>query len=256
MTGRFEGTTVVARPIEEVFAFLADGENDPKFSPRVQEIAKATDGPAGVGTRFKSTVKDAGMTTKREFEITELVAPTRSAGPSGRRTSSRRPRRLRPRVRGRRHARHGVQRARGPRLRQAHRAPGAALGAQGRGRVRGVDQAGGRGFLGRPSTGSPGRLQLHALGEQARPGHVVQLEPDALRVSEGDRVIARRPGAFLGRAHDVRADVLQKRVEGVHVLAPPGPEAQVVDPGAVSRCAWSTCSGSGRRRARAVRPPT
>jgi carbon monoxide dehydrogenase subunit G len=77
MSGRFEGTTVVARPIEEVFAFLANGENDVKFSPRVQEIRKVTDGPIGVGTRFASTVKDAGMTTKREFELTELVAPTK-----------------------------------------------------------------------------------------------------------------------------------------------------------------------------------
>jgi hypothetical protein len=77
MAGQFEGTAVIDRPIEEVFAFLAEGTNDPKFSPRVQEIAKTTDGPPGVGTRFASTVKDAGMTTKREFEITEFEAPTR-----------------------------------------------------------------------------------------------------------------------------------------------------------------------------------
>jgi carbon monoxide dehydrogenase subunit G len=77
MTGRFEGTAVVARPIDEVFAFLANGENDVKFSPRVQEIRKITDGPIGAGTRFASTVKDAGMTTKREFELTEFVAPTK-----------------------------------------------------------------------------------------------------------------------------------------------------------------------------------
>jgi carbon monoxide dehydrogenase subunit G len=77
MAGRFEATVVIDRPIEEVFAFLADGENDPKFSPRVQEIAKTTDGPPGVGTVYASTVKDAGMTTKREFEITEFQAPTR-----------------------------------------------------------------------------------------------------------------------------------------------------------------------------------
>jgi carbon monoxide dehydrogenase subunit G len=77
MPGRFEGTTTIARPIEEVFAFLANGENDVKFSPRVQEIHKITDGPIGVGTRFASTVKDAGMTTKREFELTEVVAPTK-----------------------------------------------------------------------------------------------------------------------------------------------------------------------------------
>jgi carbon monoxide dehydrogenase subunit G len=77
MAGRFEATVVIDRPIEEVFAFLADGENDPKFSPRVQEIARTTDGPPGVGTVYASTVKDAGMTTKREFELTEFQAPTR-----------------------------------------------------------------------------------------------------------------------------------------------------------------------------------
>ena len=73
MAGRFEGTTVVARPIEEVFAFLADGENDPKFSPRVQRMEKTTDGPTAAGTVYRSTVKDAGLTTQREFKITEFV---------------------------------------------------------------------------------------------------------------------------------------------------------------------------------------
>jgi uncharacterized protein YndB with AHSA1/START domain len=77
MAGRFEATTQIDRPIEEVFAFLADGTNDPMFSPRVLEIAKTTDGPPGVGTMYKSTVKDAGMKTKREFELTDFEAPTR-----------------------------------------------------------------------------------------------------------------------------------------------------------------------------------
>ncbi|WP_068279255.1 SRPBCC family protein [Aldersonia kunmingensis] len=77
MTGRFEATVDIDRPIAEVFEFLAAGVNDKKFSPRVQEITKATDGPPGVGTVFVSTVKDAGMTTKREFEYTEFTAPTK-----------------------------------------------------------------------------------------------------------------------------------------------------------------------------------
>ena len=77
MAGRFDATVVIDRPIEEVFAFLANGENDPKFSPRVLEIAKTTDGPMGVGTIYASTVKDAGVKTKREFRITEFEQPTR-----------------------------------------------------------------------------------------------------------------------------------------------------------------------------------
>lgn len=77
MAGRFEATVVIDKPIEAVFAFVADGKNDPKFSPRVQEIEQATDGPPGLGTVYKSTVKDAGMTTKREFELTEFVPPSK-----------------------------------------------------------------------------------------------------------------------------------------------------------------------------------
>ena len=73
----FELTTLVDRPIDEVFAFLAQGTNDPKFSPRVLEIEQVGDGPPGVGTVFRSTVKDAGMKTKREFEITEFEAPSK-----------------------------------------------------------------------------------------------------------------------------------------------------------------------------------
>jgi uncharacterized protein YndB with AHSA1/START domain len=77
MAGRFSATTTIERPIAEVFAFLADGENDKKFSARVIEIAKTTDGPAGVGTVYASTVKDAGVKTQREFKLTEFEAPTR-----------------------------------------------------------------------------------------------------------------------------------------------------------------------------------
>ncbi|MFH5228952.1 SRPBCC family protein [Antrihabitans spumae] len=77
MPGQFSGTAVIDRPIAEVFEFLAAGTNDPKFSPRVVEMAKKTEGPPALGTIFVSTVKDAGMTTHREFELVDFAAPTR-----------------------------------------------------------------------------------------------------------------------------------------------------------------------------------
>jgi hypothetical protein len=49
----------------------------PLAGRRVLEIAKTTEGPPGVGTVYASTVKDAGMKTKREFEFTEFEPPTR-----------------------------------------------------------------------------------------------------------------------------------------------------------------------------------
>ena len=77
MAHGFSGSTVIDRPIDQVFAFLSDGTNDPKFSPRVQAIRRTTDGPIGVGTVFESTVKDAGMKSSRSFELTDFEVPTR-----------------------------------------------------------------------------------------------------------------------------------------------------------------------------------
>jgi uncharacterized protein YndB with AHSA1/START domain len=70
MAGQFEATVEIDRPVAEVFAYLAEGTHDPEFSPRVQRIEKEPPGPTALGTVFRSTVKDAGMTTKREFRIT------------------------------------------------------------------------------------------------------------------------------------------------------------------------------------------
>ncbi|WP_031479752.1 SRPBCC family protein [Streptomyces bicolor] len=77
MSGQFEATVEVDRPVEAVFAYLADGRNDPQFSPRVLRIERVPETPTAVGTVFRSTVKDAGMKTAREFRITDLEAPVR-----------------------------------------------------------------------------------------------------------------------------------------------------------------------------------
>jgi uncharacterized protein YndB with AHSA1/START domain len=73
---QWSATTTIERPIDQVFAFLADGENDRKFSPRVQEIRKTTDGPPGPGTVYASTVKDGGVKSTREFKLTDFQQPT------------------------------------------------------------------------------------------------------------------------------------------------------------------------------------
>jgi uncharacterized protein YndB with AHSA1/START domain len=75
--GRFGATVVIDRPIDEVFAFLANGENDAKFSKRVLEIRQTTEGPPGVGTVYASTVKDGGVKFKREFRLTEFEPSTK-----------------------------------------------------------------------------------------------------------------------------------------------------------------------------------
>jgi hypothetical protein len=47
MASHWTQTAHTDRSIEEVFAFLADGESDPKFSPRVIEIRRRATDPPG-----------------------------------------------------------------------------------------------------------------------------------------------------------------------------------------------------------------
>ncbi|HEV7134193.1 MAG TPA: SRPBCC family protein [Gaiellaceae bacterium] len=77
MAGRFGASTTIGRPIDDVFAFLADGENDKRFSKRIVEIKQTTPGAPGVGTVYASTAKDGGMTAKHEFELTEFQPPSK-----------------------------------------------------------------------------------------------------------------------------------------------------------------------------------
>jgi uncharacterized protein YndB with AHSA1/START domain len=74
--GQFGATIVIDRPIDEVFAFLADGENDKKFSSRILEIKKTTDGPPGRGTVYESTAKDGPFKATHEFELIVFEPPT------------------------------------------------------------------------------------------------------------------------------------------------------------------------------------
>jgi hypothetical protein len=83
---------LINRPIEEIFGFLADGEIDPKFTPKVLEITKKTDAAPGAGTINASGVKDAGLKTERELKITESRHRPGFAGRNAQGTSSRRPR--------------------------------------------------------------------------------------------------------------------------------------------------------------------
>ncbi|MFH8841772.1 SRPBCC family protein [Streptomyces sp. NPDC017868] len=75
MSKQFEAKVDVGRDIDEVFAYLADGRNDPRFSPRVLRIERVPESPTAVGTVFRSTVKDAGMKTSREFRVTAFDPP-------------------------------------------------------------------------------------------------------------------------------------------------------------------------------------
>ena len=74
---RLTGTIVIDRPIDEVFAFLADGENDIKFSPRLTSIRRTSGDDLGVGATYESRGREMGLPTRHRFEITEYEPPRR-----------------------------------------------------------------------------------------------------------------------------------------------------------------------------------
>ena len=65
----FQNTVTIQRPAEEVFAFLADFENIPRWNYAIEETKKASAGPVGVGTRYRQTRSVPGRSVEA-FEVT------------------------------------------------------------------------------------------------------------------------------------------------------------------------------------------
>jgi uncharacterized protein YndB with AHSA1/START domain len=76
---QFDQSVVIERPLEEVFAFLADPENDAQWTPMVTETRKTSEGPLGVGTRYEQSGHFLGRNFEMLFEVTEYE-PNRKIG--------------------------------------------------------------------------------------------------------------------------------------------------------------------------------
>jgi carbon monoxide dehydrogenase subunit G len=74
----FENQITIARSAEEVFAFVSDPCNDPKWHTDVLEVHRTDDGPAGVGTTYATRFKpfmgqSEGTVTVREYAPPQRV---------------------------------------------------------------------------------------------------------------------------------------------------------------------------------------
>jgi uncharacterized membrane protein len=74
---RVSGEILIERPVEQVFDFVADQRNEPIFNPRMLQSEKITDGPIGVGTRFRATARSGRRTVEMLIEVTEFQRPRR-----------------------------------------------------------------------------------------------------------------------------------------------------------------------------------
>ena len=51
---RIAGEMVINRPVDEVFDFVADERNEPRYNPTHRRVEKLSPGPIGRGTRFRA----------------------------------------------------------------------------------------------------------------------------------------------------------------------------------------------------------
>lgn len=76
---RFEASGVISRPIEQVFAFVADFENDTKWRQGHLESQRISTGPIGVGTKTREVIRSMGMQSPLTLEVTEYEPNKRVA---------------------------------------------------------------------------------------------------------------------------------------------------------------------------------
>ncbi len=67
----FELSIVINRPIEDAFAVLANLENDPKWRREWVEAKKTSEGPIGIGARFRLYNEFLGQRNEVVYEVTE-----------------------------------------------------------------------------------------------------------------------------------------------------------------------------------------
>jgi uncharacterized protein YndB with AHSA1/START domain len=67
---RLESSIVIDRPVKDVFAFVSNSENRPKWV-RVSEVKKLTKGPIREGTTFSNKFEMSGRQWESKLEVVE-----------------------------------------------------------------------------------------------------------------------------------------------------------------------------------------
>jgi uncharacterized protein YndB with AHSA1/START domain len=76
---QIRGEIVINRPVDEVFDFVADERNEPRYNPRMLTVEQISSGPIGLGARFTATIKTMGRTAEMVIECTAFERPRRLA---------------------------------------------------------------------------------------------------------------------------------------------------------------------------------
>jgi hypothetical protein len=74
---RVEGEIFIQRPVDEVFDFVADERNEPRYNSRMRRVEQLTTGAIGVGTRFRAEMVSMGRPAEMIIEFTGYERPRR-----------------------------------------------------------------------------------------------------------------------------------------------------------------------------------
>ncbi len=70
---------MIERPVDEVFDFVADERNEPRYNERMLRAEKISSEPIGAGTRFRVEMTGRRRPVEMTFEFTGYERPRRLA---------------------------------------------------------------------------------------------------------------------------------------------------------------------------------
>jgi hypothetical protein len=74
-----DGEIIINRPVEEVFDFVADERNEPRYNPAMVRAELLTPGPVGLGSRFRAEMRTRPRPMVMTTENTGYDRPRRLA---------------------------------------------------------------------------------------------------------------------------------------------------------------------------------
>ncbi|MBI3573198.1 MAG: SRPBCC family protein [Candidatus Kerfeldbacteria bacterium] len=68
-----EGSITINKPVDQVFAFVADGENNGKWRSGILDVKLASERPMTVGAKYTQGMKGPGGRIPADYEIVEYI---------------------------------------------------------------------------------------------------------------------------------------------------------------------------------------
>lgn len=72
---KFEKSVLIHRPQQEVFDYVTDLANDPKWQSSIESVERTTDGPIGAGSTWHYVTKFLGRKAESDIQMTSYDPP-------------------------------------------------------------------------------------------------------------------------------------------------------------------------------------